>query len=67
MEIIVNADTREFRRVECAIAEIEALPASERIKKHLLLQALQGERARLARSLCGPTPKMRRRTYDPHG
>jgi hypothetical protein len=45
---LIIQDDRELRRVERALAEFEARPASERMRKQVLLQALASERARLA-------------------
>jgi hypothetical protein len=57
MELIVRSD-RELRRVERAIAELEARPAADRLRVQVLLQALMNERAELTRSRPSARPPM---------
>jgi hypothetical protein len=52
MELIVR-DDRELRRIERAIAELEARPMAERHRMQSLLQALRNERAELTRGYAG--------------
>jgi hypothetical protein len=48
-ELIVN-DDGELRRIERALAELEARPAAERLRKVFLLRALRRQKAELLRA-----------------
>ncbi|HEX7969564.1 MAG TPA: hypothetical protein VF502_15185 [Stellaceae bacterium] len=47
MAALIVWDNPQLRRVERAIAEFEARPAAERMRKQLLLSALHRERAEI--------------------
>jgi hypothetical protein len=49
MAALIVKDDGELRRVERAIAEFEARPPMERLRKSCLLQALYAEREELLR------------------
>ncbi len=49
MRTLIARDDGQLRRLESAIAALEARPPAERRRTHLLLQALENERAELLR------------------
>jgi hypothetical protein len=51
MKELILRDDRELRRIETAIAAMERAPASERLRRHCLLAALEAERDELLRVL----------------
>ena len=51
MKELILRDDRELRRVECAIATIERSSASDKLRRHCLLTALQAERDELLHAL----------------
>lgn len=61
MKELILRDDRELRRLESAIAVMEQAPASERLRRHCLLAALEAERDELLRVL-GRSHGLRRGT-----
>jgi hypothetical protein len=55
MRVLICNDDRELKRIDAAIAAIEAAPPRHRQGKLLLLSALESERAELLRYTCGKT------------
>ncbi len=49
MRTLIARDDQQLRRLESAIAALEARPPAERNRAYLLLQALESERAELLR------------------
>ena len=47
MAALIVRDNPQLRRVERAIAELEARPAAEQMRKQVLLSALHRERAEI--------------------
>jgi hypothetical protein len=50
MAALIVRENPQLRRIERAIAEFEARPAAEKMRKQILLSALHTERAEIVRA-----------------
>lgn len=64
MRVLIATDDGQLARIERAIAEFEARPAAERMRKVFLLAALRRERAELQR--CGAQLRQSLRAAGDH-